>query len=252
MRTWTPARQHQAVGCVYIDALVTAAGGRVSDITGAPIDYRGSSRANDRGLLVSLVDTEGEPAYRAYRPGEVDGNGNHPGDASWKGSARCPPTGRRERRGRTAGRGIPADRSTPRGARDDPGHQDARNCRGSPPTGHPPSARGEPTRTSGCSSMRGCSMNCPGHEPASTPTPGPISLHLSQLRAHRGHRGTGGRTALAGAVKTRGGPHWSHDHASPDRLLRSLPGVPDEGRARPGRRRPAADVSARAANPSAR
>jgi 3'(2'), 5'-bisphosphate nucleotidase len=36
-----------------IDALVTAAGGRVSDVTGAPIDYRGASLANERGLLVS-------------------------------------------------------------------------------------------------------------------------------------------------------------------------------------------------------
>jgi 3'(2'), 5'-bisphosphate nucleotidase len=36
-----------------IDALVTAAGGRVSDVTGAPIDYRGPSLANERGLLAS-------------------------------------------------------------------------------------------------------------------------------------------------------------------------------------------------------
>jgi 3'(2'), 5'-bisphosphate nucleotidase len=36
-----------------VDALVTAAGGRVSDVTGAPIDYRGSTLANERGLVVS-------------------------------------------------------------------------------------------------------------------------------------------------------------------------------------------------------
>jgi 3'(2'), 5'-bisphosphate nucleotidase len=36
-----------------IDALVTAAGGRVSDVTGTPIDYRGPTLANTRGLLVS-------------------------------------------------------------------------------------------------------------------------------------------------------------------------------------------------------
>jgi 3'-phosphoadenosine 5'-phosphosulfate (PAPS) 3'-phosphatase len=34
-------------------ALVTAAGGRVSDVTGAPIDYRASILANERGLVVS-------------------------------------------------------------------------------------------------------------------------------------------------------------------------------------------------------
>jgi len=36
-----------------IDALVTAAGGRVSDVRGAPIDYRGPGLANERGLVVS-------------------------------------------------------------------------------------------------------------------------------------------------------------------------------------------------------
>jgi 3'(2'), 5'-bisphosphate nucleotidase len=36
-----------------IDALVTAAGGRVSDVTGAAIDYRGPTLANERGLVVS-------------------------------------------------------------------------------------------------------------------------------------------------------------------------------------------------------
>jgi 3'(2'), 5'-bisphosphate nucleotidase len=36
-----------------IDALVTAAGGRVSDVAGAPIDYRGPTLANERGLVVS-------------------------------------------------------------------------------------------------------------------------------------------------------------------------------------------------------
>jgi 3'(2'), 5'-bisphosphate nucleotidase len=36
-----------------IDALVTAAGGRLSDLTGARIDYRGSTLANERGLVVS-------------------------------------------------------------------------------------------------------------------------------------------------------------------------------------------------------
>lgn len=36
-----------------LDALVTAAGGRVSDAFGRPIDYRTESLANDRGLVVS-------------------------------------------------------------------------------------------------------------------------------------------------------------------------------------------------------
>jgi 3'(2'), 5'-bisphosphate nucleotidase len=36
-----------------LDALVTAAGGRVSDATGTPIDYRGPSLANERGLIAS-------------------------------------------------------------------------------------------------------------------------------------------------------------------------------------------------------
>ena len=36
-----------------IDALVTAAGGRVTDTLGAPIDYRGPDLANRRGLLVT-------------------------------------------------------------------------------------------------------------------------------------------------------------------------------------------------------
>jgi 3'(2'), 5'-bisphosphate nucleotidase len=36
-----------------VDALVTAAGGRVSDVTGTPIDYRAKTLANERGLVVS-------------------------------------------------------------------------------------------------------------------------------------------------------------------------------------------------------
>jgi 3'(2'), 5'-bisphosphate nucleotidase len=36
-----------------IDALVTAAGGRVTDTRGAPIDYRGPDLANRRGLIVT-------------------------------------------------------------------------------------------------------------------------------------------------------------------------------------------------------
>lgn len=40
-----------------IDALVTAAGGRVSDITGSPIDYRGQTLANEHGLVVSNGST---------------------------------------------------------------------------------------------------------------------------------------------------------------------------------------------------
>jgi 3'(2'), 5'-bisphosphate nucleotidase len=36
-----------------LDALVTAAGGSVSDIDGRPIDYRGASLVNDRGLVAS-------------------------------------------------------------------------------------------------------------------------------------------------------------------------------------------------------
>jgi 3'(2'), 5'-bisphosphate nucleotidase len=36
-----------------VDALVTAAGGRVSDVTGMPIDYRARSLANEHGLLAT-------------------------------------------------------------------------------------------------------------------------------------------------------------------------------------------------------
>ncbi len=36
-----------------VDALVTAAGGRVSDMMGAPIDYRAETLANERGLVAS-------------------------------------------------------------------------------------------------------------------------------------------------------------------------------------------------------
>ena len=36
-----------------VDALVTAAGGRVSDVAGAPIDYRTPGLRNERGLVVS-------------------------------------------------------------------------------------------------------------------------------------------------------------------------------------------------------
>jgi 3'(2'), 5'-bisphosphate nucleotidase len=36
-----------------VDALVTAAGGRVSDLSGEPIDYRARALANERGLVVS-------------------------------------------------------------------------------------------------------------------------------------------------------------------------------------------------------
>lgn len=36
-----------------VDALVTAAGGRVTDASGTPIDYRAESLVNDRGLVVS-------------------------------------------------------------------------------------------------------------------------------------------------------------------------------------------------------
>jgi 3'(2'), 5'-bisphosphate nucleotidase len=36
-----------------VDALVTAAGGRVSDATGAPLDYRARTLVNERGLVVS-------------------------------------------------------------------------------------------------------------------------------------------------------------------------------------------------------
>jgi 3'(2'), 5'-bisphosphate nucleotidase len=36
-----------------VDALVTAAGGRVSDVAGAPIDYRGESLVCARGLVAS-------------------------------------------------------------------------------------------------------------------------------------------------------------------------------------------------------
>jgi 3'(2'), 5'-bisphosphate nucleotidase len=36
-----------------LDAIVTAAGGRVTDATGSPIDYRATNLANDRGLVAS-------------------------------------------------------------------------------------------------------------------------------------------------------------------------------------------------------
>jgi 3'(2'), 5'-bisphosphate nucleotidase len=36
-----------------IDALVTAAGGRLSDLKGEPIDYRGATLVNERGLVVT-------------------------------------------------------------------------------------------------------------------------------------------------------------------------------------------------------
>jgi 3'(2'), 5'-bisphosphate nucleotidase len=36
-----------------VDALVTAAGGRISDVTGAPIAYRAESLACERGLVAS-------------------------------------------------------------------------------------------------------------------------------------------------------------------------------------------------------
>lgn len=36
-----------------VDAVVTAAGGHVTDVTGAPIDYRADTLVNDRGLIVS-------------------------------------------------------------------------------------------------------------------------------------------------------------------------------------------------------
>ena len=180
-----------------------------------------------------LLDTESERSYRDVRPGDVVGNENHLEDASWKGSARCPPAGRRERRGRAAGPRIPTDRSAPRGARGGPRDQDAPHCRGSPPAGHSPSARGEPghclpepppARRRGASRRTARTTS-----PLRCQHPGPPSLHVSPLRAHRGRRGTGCRTAVAGTFQTRGGPHRSHDHASQDRLLRSLPEVPGEG-----------------------
>jgi len=36
-----------------VDALVTAAGGRFTDLFGAPIDYRAPSLVNDRGLVAT-------------------------------------------------------------------------------------------------------------------------------------------------------------------------------------------------------
>lgn len=36
-----------------IDALVTASGGRLSDLTGNPIDYRGPTLLNEQGLVVT-------------------------------------------------------------------------------------------------------------------------------------------------------------------------------------------------------
>jgi hypothetical protein len=189
---------------------------------------RGAPR-HDR--VASLLDADSALPYRAYGPGEVDGNENHPGKASWKAGARCPPTGRRECRGRAARPRVPADGSAPRGARGGPGHQDdAPYCRGGPPPGHPPSAGGQPghrlpespaTRRGGVARRAARATS-----PLRREHPGPPSLYLSPLRAHCGRRGTGSRTALARTVKTRGGQHRSHDHASPDRLLRSLPGVP--------------------------
>jgi Ferric uptake regulator family len=58
---------------------------------------------------------------------------------------------------------------------------------------------GTATGTSGCSSTRGCSVNCPGHEPASTPTPGPIitssvsAAGASRTTRHRWQNRTRGR-----------------------------------------------------------
>jgi len=50
-----------------VDALVTAAGGRVSDTTGTPIDYRAETLANERGLVVSNGLTHEEILVRLRR-----------------------------------------------------------------------------------------------------------------------------------------------------------------------------------------
>jgi 3'(2'), 5'-bisphosphate nucleotidase len=48
----TGARTKRWDACA-VDALVVAAGGRVSDVAGAPVDYRARTLANERGLVVS-------------------------------------------------------------------------------------------------------------------------------------------------------------------------------------------------------
>lgn len=47
-----------------VDALVTAAGGRVTDASGVPIDYRAASLVNDRGLVVSNTLLHGDLVER--------------------------------------------------------------------------------------------------------------------------------------------------------------------------------------------
>ena len=48
-----PRRAGKRWDVCAIDAVVTAAGGRVTDATGCPIDYRGPSLVNDHGVVVS-------------------------------------------------------------------------------------------------------------------------------------------------------------------------------------------------------
>jgi len=62
-----------------VDAVVTAAGGRMSDLAGAPIDYRGSSLANERGLVVSNgLMHDAVLARLASRASAVDTNRGSP------------------------------------------------------------------------------------------------------------------------------------------------------------------------------
>jgi 3'(2'), 5'-bisphosphate nucleotidase len=76
-----------------VDALVTAAGGRVSDVAGAPIDYRGESLVCERGLVASNGLTHeailarlartGRRTYGSFRrDGEAVGRSGGPGGAT--------------------------------------------------------------------------------------------------------------------------------------------------------------------------
>jgi len=55
-----------------VDALVTAAGGRVSDVGGARIDYRAKSLVYERGLVASNGLTHEAILARLAQMGERD------------------------------------------------------------------------------------------------------------------------------------------------------------------------------------
>jgi 3'(2'), 5'-bisphosphate nucleotidase len=64
-----------------LDALVTAAGGRVSDVAGAPIDYRGESLVCERGLVASNSLTHEAILARLARTGRPTRGGGRSGVA---------------------------------------------------------------------------------------------------------------------------------------------------------------------------